>query len=164
LASNERWTVRRSTPVLVGLALLGIASVVRGQFRQADERPDPSHALDSRVPVPAPVMSTLRRACFDCHSQETRWPWYARIPVTGWLIERDVKAARGQLNFSQWTQYNSFDRAELLDKVCELATSGAMPLPRYLMLHRDARLSQADVARLCEWSRVEATRLVQGGS
>jgi hypothetical protein len=146
------------------LALLGIASVVRGQFRQAGERPDPSYGLGSRVAVPAAVMSTLRRACFDCHSEETRWPWYARLPVASWLIERDVKAARGQLNLSRWTQYNAFDRAELLDKACELATSGAMPLPRYRMIHRDARLSPADIARLCEWSRVEATRLVQGGS
>ena len=156
--------MRSRTLVLVGLALLGIAIIVRGQFRQTGERPDPAYILGARVAVPPPVMATLRRACFDCHSEETRWPWYARLPVASWLIEQDVKAARGQLNFSRWTQYNAFDRAELLDKLCELSSSRVMPLPRYLMLHREARLTQADIVQLCDWSRAEAARLVRGGS
>ena len=109
-------------------------------------------------------MKTLRRACFDCHSNETRWPWYSRLPIASWLIERDVKTGRSQLNFSRWAEYNRFARAELLDKVCERVTAGEMPLRQYLMLHGDARLSKTDVDGLCEWSRSEATRLVQGGS
>jgi len=148
--------------VLIGLALLAIASVVRAQFRQPDAVADPADGLNARAVVPAPVMSTLRRACFDCHSDETRWPWYSKLPIASWLLERDVKEARGQLNFSRWAQYNPFDRAGLLDKVCELATAGKMPLPRYLMLHHEARLSPADLDRLCAWCQNEATRLVQG--
>jgi hypothetical protein len=109
-------------------------------------------------------MSTLRRACFDCHSNETRWPWYASLPIASWLLARDVKAGRGQLNFSRWTEYNPFDRAGMLDKACELATSRTMPLPPYLLLHREARLSDTDIAALCAWTRIEATRLVEGGS
>jgi heme-binding protein len=50
---------------------------------------DPSAALNVRAPVPSPVMSTLRRACFDCHSDETRWPWYATLPLASHLIERE---------------------------------------------------------------------------
>ena len=156
--------MRLGRMALVGLALVVIASVVRAEFRQPDEVPNPADGLSARAAVPAPVMSTLRRACFDCHSSETRWPWYARLPVASWLIERDVTAGRGQLNFSRWIQYNPFTRADLLDKMCKLATTGVMPLPRYLMLHADARLSSAEVAELCEWTRKEATRLVEGGS
>lgn len=150
--------------VIVGLALLAIASVVRAQFRQPDEVVDPAYGLSARAAVPAAVMATIRRACFDCHSNETRWPWYSKIPIASWLLERDVKEARGQLNFSRWAQYNPFDRAGLLDKVCELATAGKMPLPRYLMLHDEARLSQTEIGQLCAWTQNEATRLVQGGS
>ena len=150
--------------VIVGLALLAIASVVRAQFRQPDEVVDPAYGLSARAAVPAAVMATIRRACFDCHSNETRWPWYSKIPIASWLLERDVKEARGQLNFSRWAQYNPFDRAGLLDKVCELATAGKMPLPRYLMLHDEARLSQTEISQLCAWTQNEATRLVQGGS
>ena len=156
--------MRLNRVIGVGLALVVILSVVRAEFRQPDALPDPAIGLSARTKIPAPVMSTLRRACFDCHSNETRWPWYANLPVASWLLERDVKAARGQLNFSRWAEYNPFDRAGLLDRACELATSGTMPLPRYLMLHPDARLAQSDIAGLCAWSQLEATRLVQGGS
>jgi hypothetical protein len=109
-------------------------------------------------------MSALRRACFDCHSDETRWPWYSTLPVASWLLERDVNEGRSQLNFSQWARYNAFDRADKLDKICELATSRKMPLWPYRLLHSEARLSDADLEELCVWSGQEATRLVQGGS
>jgi len=109
-------------------------------------------------------MSTVRRACFDCHSNDTRWPWYSALPVASWLIERDVTAGRGQMNFSLWTHYNPFDRADMLDKICRLAISRKMPPLPYRVLHSAARLSDIDVAELCAWSRQEATRLVEGGS
>ena len=149
---------------LVGLAGLVVAIVVRAQFRPPDARPDPALGLSAQAAVPGPVMSTLRRACFDCHSNETHWPWYSRLPVASWLIERDVNTGRGQLNFSRWAEYNKFARVDLLDKVCERVTAGEMPLRPYLMLHSEARLTPADVAALCDWSQSEATRLVQGGS
>jgi cytochrome c len=107
-------------------------------------------------------MSTLRRACFDCHSDETRWPWYAAVPVASHLIERDVTEARGQLNLSRWTKYNPFDRADMLDKMCQLASRGTMPPWQYRMMHRQARLSATDVSTLCGWTQSEAARLVQG--
>jgi hypothetical protein len=120
--------------------------------------------LGMSTPVPAHVMSTLRQACFDCHSNETRWPWYSTLPIASWLIEHDVNAGRGQFNFSRWTEYNPFDRASTLVRICEMATARAMPPQRYRMLHAEARLSEADVTELCAWTRLEATRLAGGGS
>lgn len=155
--------LRPSRLVPVGCALLIVGIVARAQLRQPGPQADPALGLAARAVVSDTVMSTLRRACFDCHSYETRWPWYARVPIASWLLERDVNRGRGQLNFSTWAQYSTFERADLLDKVCERITAGAMPLRPYLLLHREARLSQADIAGLCEWSRTEAARLVQGG-
>jgi hypothetical protein len=109
-------------------------------------------------------MATLRRACFDCHSNETRWPWYSQLPLAAHLLARDVREGRAQLDWSRWEEYNRYDRAELLDKVCERASSGAMPPWQYRLVHRDAWLRAADVRELCEWARTESTRLVQGGS
>ena len=152
-----------SVTMLVTLivAIIGSATPSRSP-QQADS--DPAAALNVGTPVPAGVMSTLRHACFDCHSSETRWPWYSALPVASWLVERDVEEARGQLNFSRWARYDPYDRADMLDKVCELAASREMPLWQYRFLHSEARLSDMDVAELCAWSRREATRLTQGGS
>jgi len=78
------------------------------------------------------------------------------------LVERDVTAGRGQLDLSRWTEYNPFDRADLLDKMCRLASTGKMPPWPYRVMHGDARLSASDVAALCAWSQEEATHLVEG--
>lgn len=164
--SSRPWgLVRRPVrAVLAGLAILAIGSVAWPTRRGPESAADPAAGLDVRTPVPAHVMSTLRRACFDCHSNDTRWPWYSRLPVASQLIERDVKAGRGQLNFSLWTEYNPFDRAGMLDRVCEMATTRAMAPWPYRLLHSEARLSAVDVAALCAWTEIEATRLVEGGS
>jgi hypothetical protein len=156
--------VRRHRLILAGLLILVIEFAARSYARPPEIPIDPATRVDADTLVPPPVMSTLRRACFDCHSDETRRPLYAALPVASWLIERDVREGRSQLNFSRWTQYNRFDRADLLDKVCEKATTRDMPLWQYRILHREARLSEADIAALCAWSRQEATRLVGAGS
>lgn len=148
----------------LALVILAIGSAALSPSRDVDTDVDPSAGLNVKRPVPAPVMSTLRRACFDCHSNETRWPWYSSLPGVSWAIVRDVKAGRGQLNFSRWTEYNPFDRAGMLDKVCAMVTEGKMPLWPYRLLHPEARLSETDVAELCAWTRLEATHLVEGGS
>jgi hypothetical protein len=106
-------------------------------------------------------MSTLRHACFDCHSDQTRWPWYARLPVASHLLARDVNEGRGQLNLSRWDEYNRFDRADMLDKMCERASSGKMPPWPYRMMHSEARLAANDITALCAWTEHEAERLVE---
>jgi len=148
--------VRRSRVILVGLLMLLIASAARSSSRAPALPADPAAAIDAD----APVMSVLRRACFDCHSNETRWPWYSALPVASWLIEHDVSEGRAQLNFSRWTHYNRFDRADLLDKTCEKATAREMPMWQYRVLHRESRLTEVEVAALCAWGRQEAARLI----
>lgn len=157
--------MRRARIVLVaGLLMLVIASLARSHSHPAGLRADPAFGVEASGHVPAPVMSTLHHACFDCHSEETRWPWYSSVPVASWLIERDVTEGRGQLNFSRWTQYNNFDRADLLDKACELATKREMPLWQYRLAHGEARLNETEVTALCAWTQREAKRLVGDGS
>ena len=150
--------------ILAALAILAIGSVAWSPSRDPGPAADPTFGLGMKTPVPAHVMSTFRQACFDCHSNETRWPWYSSLPIASWLIARDVKSGRGQINFSRWTEYNPFDRASMLVTVCEMATARRMPPQRYRMLHAEARLPDTDVTELCAWAQIEATRLAAGGS
>jgi hypothetical protein len=147
---------------VAGLLVLLVTSAVRSRARHAAVAIDPAIGIGATGAVPEPVLSMLRRACFDCHSEETVWPWYSSLPGVSWLIEGDVNAGRGQLNFSRWAHYNPYDRADLLDKVCREASARRMPLTPYRLLHAEARLSDAELAQLCEWTRREAARLEQG--
>ena len=155
--------MRRWTALVAALVMLALGSAARGRPHAAVVDADPASSLNVGAPMPAPVMSTLRRACFDCHSDETHWPWYAVLPIASHLIERDVTEGRGQLNLSRWMQYNPYDRADLLDKICQRVSNGTMPPWQYRMMHSRARLSAPDVSELCDWSQHEAERLVQGG-
>jgi len=151
--------VRPYRVLLTGLLILVIELAARSRSIPQPVPSDPAAAIDATTNLPTSVVSTLHRACFDCHSNDTRWPWYASLPVAAWLVGRDVHNGRGQLNFSQWTEYNKFDRADLLDKACELAAKRVMPLWQYRVVHPEARLDAADIAALCSWSRRESARL-----
>jgi mono/diheme cytochrome c family protein len=124
---------------------------------------DPAIGLEAHSAAPAEVRALLRRACFDCHSDETQWPWYSRAFPTSWLVSHDVNEGRGQMNLSRWSDYSPYDRADWLDEACDQVRAGEMPLPPYRWLHPEARLSDADVDALCAWTSAEADRLVQGG-
>jgi hypothetical protein len=98
---------------------------------------------------PPEVESIMRRACFDCHSNETRWPLYARIAPGSWLMARDVHNGRNHLNFSKWADVDEDERQDDRDNCWEQIESGAMPKWFYVFpMHPDAKLSDGDKAVL----------------
>lgn len=84
-----------------------------------------------------------KRACFDCHSNETVWPWYAHVAPMRWLVVYDVTEGRTEFNFSDW---HPGDKAG--SKADEEIKSGGMPLPQYLLMHPEARLTAAEKMQL----------------
>lgn len=107
-----------------------------------------------RFPLGAPpeVEAVMRRACLDCHSNETRWPLYSRIAPSSWLMARDVNKGRKHLNLSEWgssdDEERKLDRENCWDKVVD----GEMPPWFYVFpMHPDAKLSEADKALLKSW-------------
>jgi hypothetical protein len=107
--------------------------------------------------VPADVEPLLRRACFDCHSNETRWPWYAWVAPVSWLLARDVHEGRRHLNFSTWQSGPAERRAKRQTDVGEEVSGGEMPPWFYVPLHAEAKLSAAERARLVEWAGAGGT-------
>jgi hypothetical protein len=108
--------------------------------------------VTGEIEVPLQVMEVLRAACYDCHSNETRWPWYGYVAPVSWLVTHDVKEAREELNFSEWNLLSDEDAEELREEVWEEVEEGEMPLRKYRWMHSDARLSDAQRRVLREWS------------
>ena len=106
--------------------------------------------------APRDVQWILRRACYDCHSGETRWPVWAYIAPLSWMVVRDVDRARVVVNFSDWAAYEPGHRATLRAMVGPATATQHMPLWYYLTLHPDSRLSDADLAALAAWSQATA--------
>jgi hypothetical protein len=109
---------------------------------------DPSGALAARVQLPAEVAAVLDRSCRDCHSNDTRWPWYTNVaPVSWWVIDH-VNHGRSHFNFSEWGKYDAEEQQKLLKQSCELTRKGEMPLPSYLWMHK-AAMAAKEIDELC---------------
>ena len=132
-------------------ALIGLAVLVLGIQLVPVPRENPP--VVAPVSVPDDVQTVLENSCYDCHSNLTEWPWYSRVAPASWLVYRDVKKGRDELNFSEWGDYSERRRNRKLEEVEELVTDKKMPLKIYLPLHPEARLSVADMETLIDWSR-----------
>ena len=105
-----------------------------------------------QMAAPPEVEAIMRRACFDCHTNETRWPFWARIAPGSWLMARDVTKGRKHLNFSEWASTDDEERTLDLQNCWDQIDSGAMPPWFYVYpLHLHARLSPADKDTLKAW-------------
>ncbi len=133
--------------VLLGLAVLVLAIAI--QFVPMDATNPP---VESDIPTSHEVKAVLRRACYDCHSHETVWPWYSRIAPVSWLLTRDVQEGRAELNFSTWNRYSTQEQVEKLKASWTYETEGHMPPWYYLPVHRDAHLSAQDRDLLRQWA------------
>jgi cbb3-type cytochrome oxidase cytochrome c subunit len=108
--------------------------------------------VSAEVAAPPEARAVLRRACYDCHSNETVWPWYAWVAPVSWLVARDVHEGRRELNFSVWGRYTTKEQVKKLKETWETVEEGEMPPWYYLPLHRNARLSAQDKAVLQRWA------------
>jgi hypothetical protein len=135
----------------IGVAL-AVVFVGAQAIRPARTNPpvDRQRGIEHFTPLAPAASHVLERACRDCHSNRTEWPWYSNVAPVSWFVIDHVNHARSHLNFSEWSSYSPDERRKLLDGVCSQARDGTMPLPSYSWIHWSARLSDADVKALCE--------------
>jgi len=114
--------------------------------------------LASNTP-PARITAILRNACYDCHSHETKWPWYSHVaPVSWWLVDH-VNHGREELNLSEWPHDDPRRAARRLSRMAEMVLDGEMPLNDYVRGHPEAKLSDAQREGFSDWAEQEAERL-----
>ena len=132
------------------IALAAVALLAAIQLVPVDRSNPP---VTSEVPADPATREILRRACYDCHSNETRWPWYARVAPVSWLVAHDGEEGREHVNFSTWNEYTAKKQRKKLDEVWEEVEEGEMPLWFYVPLHPDAKLGEADLRAIEAWAK-----------
>jgi hypothetical protein len=115
--------------------------------------------LSSTNPPPGEVAALLHEACYDCHSYETRWPWYGHVAPVSWWLNSHVTDARAVLNFSEWPHGDPRKAAKKLNYIGDSVRDGDMPLPSYAKIHKAARLTEQQRGVLSEWAFQESDRL-----
>ena len=124
--------------VLVLVVVFGLIQLV--PYGRAHENPPVSKEPKWDSPE---TRALARRACFDCHSNETAWPWYSWVAPMSWLVQHDVDEGREHMNFSEWDK-----EQKDADEAAEMVEKGEMPLWYYLPTHPDAKLTPEDKAQL----------------
>jgi len=108
--------------------------------------------LRTKHAVPAEVQQLLERACYDCHSNLTRYPWYAEVQPVGWWLANHVNDGKRHLNFSEFGTYNLKRSASKLEEISDEVSQHSMPLRSYTWGHPEARLTPAEVKLLADWA------------
>jgi hypothetical protein len=110
--------------------------------------------------IPEDVQMILRNSCYDCHSNETVYPWYSYVAPASWLVIRDTNEGREHLNFSDWQSISKRKKIKHLDEMAEEVEKGAMPLPVYTVIHRNAKMDDEDKEKLFEWATQYSNKIL----
>jgi len=133
------------------LTLIALVIFIGIQFIPMDVPADIPTKAENELKAPDEVISILKRACFDCHSNHTTFPWYSSIAPVSLFTKLHVKEGREHMNFSTWAEYDDEKKLKFLDKIPK-AIDSKMPLPSYLLIHKEAKLSDEDKALLTKWT------------
>lgn len=140
LNRQTKWRI-----LIVAVVVFGVLSVIF-----PIDRTNPP--VTGEINAPVEVMAILRRSCYDCHSNETVWPWYSYVAPASWLVAKDTRDGRRHMNFSEWNTYSSKEQNHLRKECGEMVEEGEMPLWFYDALHPEALLLDKDVTTLLSWS------------
>ena len=126
-----------------------------------DTIPENENDLIYNNQIPEPVTTILKTSCYDCHSNETNYPWYSYIAPVSWLVAKDVREGIEELNFSEWESLSKIDKAKELDKIIDEVSDENMPMPIYTIMHSKAKLSTEETEQVTNWADSYAESLFE---
>jgi hypothetical protein len=138
--------------ILTAVTMVLLVFLLIAQFITVQRTNPP---LKGDLAAPPHIKTLLRRACYDCHSNETRWLWYAYIAPVSWLILHDVERGRQELNFSEWGSYYPATRIRKLQWMGQALREENMPPWTYRIFHPGTGLTQRDSTALEQWIETE---------
>jgi hypothetical protein len=147
------------TKLVKGIGGACVLAVIALQFTTPSHQNPPivpGHDLLAISPPPPSVTAALKNSCYDCHSSETRWPWYSYVAPFSWYLARDVNAARASLNFSDWPQDDSKRVRKRWRHIADDVENGEMPMPSYTRIHPQRRLSAQQREALVKWAQAQS--------
>lgn len=144
------------------IAVLLVAFLIMQVF-QPEKNTSKSASQDEimfQVTIPASVKKKLVNACYDCHSDNTRYPFYSRVAPVSWMIGNHIREGKEKLNFSAWASYDKRRQLKLLTEICDVVTLGEMPLKGYVFMHSLALFNEKETEDLCSWTEAAAEEVM----
>jgi hypothetical protein len=132
------------------LAALVIIQFIHPKKNKA-EGPQPNH-IGNVYPIPGDVKAILDKACNDCHSNNTSYPWYSKLQPVDWWLDKHIRDGKKELNLDEYTDKNLRYQYHKLEEIAEMVKDGEMPLDSYTWTHKDAILTEAEKNTLISWA------------
>ena len=147
---------------LVGLGLIAVLIVLQFFQPERNNAPiDPELDMLELLAPPEPVADLIWDACYDCHSNQTNYPWYNRMSPVSLYLYKHIKKGKEDLNFSEYGLLDKADKIGEFADFCDAVDAGNMPLQSYMLIHKDARLTQEERETLCNWTEKQALKVMR---
>ena len=144
---TRRFARRIAVALIAGALAIQLARPAR-----TNPPTDPARTMKAIAHVTPEANAVLERACRDCHSNDTRWPWYSNVAPISWFVIDHVNHGRRHFNYSDWAESDRDQVTRVLKNMCAMTRKGEMPIASYLWLHPDARMTDRDIVALCDWT------------
>jgi hypothetical protein len=151
----DAWKILKDPRIII--VILVLAFLFMQTIRVERSNPE----VKSDISAKPEIKSQLRMACYDCHSNETVWPWYSHLAPASWMIAHDVRNGRQQLNFSEWGAYSSKTQSRKLEKLAKEVMEEDMPPWYYSTVHRDQRLTPGSRGQIWAWALSESETVLK---
>jgi hypothetical protein len=142
---------------LVLLAIFVLIQFIRPTKNKADGVQ--VNNIKKLIAIDANTDKILAKACYDCHSNKTAYPWYAEIMPVGWFLSNHVKEGKQHFNFDEFATYKPKKALHKLEEIGETVTEGSMPLSSYTITHKDAKLTPEEKNTIAQWAKTAQTNL-----
>ncbi len=137
--------------IMKKILLFIVAVLVIIQFFRPDKNTSNEVSINKITDVPPHIEQILKTSCYDCHSNNTVYPWYSNIAPVSWIIANHVNDGKKHVNFDEWKTYNDNQRKHNIHDLEEVIMENSMPMSSYTILHKNAVLSDKDKKDLLEW-------------
>jgi len=135
----------------VVLGILGVLILIQFIRPEKNISSNELNSITTIMEVPNEVKQIIKTSCADCHSNATIYPWYSEIAPVSWYLAQHVNEGKEHLNFSEWTAYNKNQKSHIIKDLEEVLEDIEMPLKSYLILHKDAEMTQKQYETLLNW-------------
>ena len=135
---------------LVLLLIFGLIQFIPGPERNISSA-TAHKGMEQLYPMPDSIMQILKAACYDCHSNNTNYPWYSTIQPVAWFLNRHIVEGKEELNFDEFGNYSKRRQQSKLKSIASQVNDGEMPLTSYKLLHKKARLSGKERSMITKW-------------
>lgn len=161
---TSQFNTKNMKKILITIAVVVVAGLIVIQFFPPEKNSSAvtQASIFYQLEVPELIKKKLVNSCFDCHSNQTRYPWYNKVAPISWILSNHIREGKEHLNFSRWADYSKREQIKMLGEICEVLEEGSMPLKSYLLIHTEAKIFDHDVENICEWTDEASMKILSG--